>query len=149
MTDRAALEELLQRRWNDGAVFVGRILRPQDVEAVGAYLNGTLQGVATWRIENSRFYVLTVNNITDQRGVATALVDHMQAMAREKGFSALRVVISNDNWPALRFYQKRGFQLVELHIGIVDAMRREVPTIPECGVEGIAMHDEFELEISL
>lgn len=150
MADRSELENLLRLRWSDGAVFVrGRMLRPHDVEALGACLDGRLQGVATWRVEDGLFYMLTVNNITDQRGVASALLDRVLAMAREQGFSSLRVVISNDNWPALRFYQKRGFHLVALHVGVVDAMRREFPSIPERGVEGIPMRDELELEIAL
>lgn len=150
MTDRERLEDLLRLRWSDGGVFVGgRMLRPCDVEAIGAYIDGRLQGVATWRVEGGMFYMLTVNNITDQRGVATVLLDRMLSMAREQGFPALRVVISNDNWPAFRFFQKRGFRLVVLHAGIVDMMRRDVPSIPERGVEGIPMRDELELEIAL
>jgi GNAT superfamily N-acetyltransferase len=150
MTERHELEELLRLRWSGGGVFVrGRMVRPHEVEAVGAYLDDRLHGVATWRVEDGVLYMLTVNNITDQRGVASALLDRMIAMAREQGFATLRAVISNDNWPALRFYQKRGFRIVELHVGIVDRMRVEMPSIPERGVEGIAMRDEIELEIAL
>ncbi len=150
MTDRPALDELLRLRWSDGTIFVrGRMLRPRDVEAFGAYLDDRLQGVATWRIEDGLLYMLTVNNITDQRGVATALLDRMMGMAREHGLPCLRVVITNDNWPAFRFYQKRGFCLVDLHVGVVAMMRRDAPSIPVCGVEGIPMRDELELEIAL
>lgn len=150
MTDRPALEAVLRQRWSDGGVFVrGRMIRPQEVDAFGAYLDDRLQGVASWRVEDGVFYMLTLNNLTDQRGVATALLDHMLAVARAQGFASMRVVISNDNWPALRFYQKRGFALAELHVGVVDVMRREMPSIPERGVEGIPMRDEFELEIAL
>jgi len=150
MTDRGALEAVLRQRWSDGGVFVrGRLIRPQDVDAYGVYLDDQLQGVATWRIEDTVFYMLTLNNLTDQRGVASALLDHMLGLARAQGFASMRVIVSNDNWPALRFYQMRGFALAELHVGVVDQMRRAMPSIPERGVEGIPMRDEFELEIAL
>lgn len=150
MTDRAALEELLQLRWSNGSMFVrGRLLYPRDVEALGAYLDGRLQGVATWRVEDGVLYLLTMNNVTDRRGVSTALLERMLAMGREKGFAFMRALLTNDNWPAFRFYQKRGFRLVALHPGVVDMMRQMKPSIPEKGVEGIPMRDEIELEIVL
>ncbi len=150
MTDRAVLEDLLRLRWSDGSIFVrGRLLYPKDVEALGAYLDGRLQGIVTWRVEDGTLYMLTNNNITDQRGVSTALLDAMLTMGRQKGFPFMRALLTNDNWPAFRFYQKRGFRIVAVHPGVVDMMRQLKPSIPVTGIEGIPMRDEIELEIVL
>jgi hypothetical protein len=150
MADRTALEDLLRLRWSDGTIFVrGRLLSPQDVEAFGAYLNNRLQGVVTWRVEDGTLYMLTMNNITDKRGVSTALLDKMLAVGREKGFPFMRALLTNDNWPGFRWYQRRGFRIVAVHPGVVDMMRAMKPSIPERGVEGIPMRDEIELEIVL
>jgi GNAT superfamily N-acetyltransferase len=150
MTDRKALTELLRLRWSDGTVSVrGKLIGVGDVEAVGAYENDRLQGIATWLVEEGTLYLATMNNITDRRGVSTALLDAKIALGREKGFPVLRALISNDNTKALRFYQRRGFRIVAVHIGIVDMMRRLKPAIPEKGVDGIPMRDEIELEMVL
>ena len=150
MTDRMALTELLRLRWSDGTVSVrGKLIGVLDVEAVGAYADGRLQGVATWLVEEGTLYLATMNNVTDRRGVSTALLDAMIALGREKGFPVLRALISNDNTQALRFYQRRGFRIVAVHIGVVDMMRRIKPAIPERGVDGIPMRDEIELEMVL
>jgi GNAT superfamily N-acetyltransferase len=150
MTDRAALEELLRLRWSDGTIFVrGRLLAPPDVEALGAYLDERLQGVVTWRVEQGTLYLLTLNNVTDRRGVGVALLDAMLEMGRRKGFPFMRAMLSNDNIPALRFYQKRGFRIVAIHSGVVDMMRALKPSIPEIGIDGIPIRDEIELEIVL
>jgi GNAT superfamily N-acetyltransferase len=150
MTDRAALDELLRLRWSDGSIFVrGRLITPPDVEAFGAYHGNKLQGVATWRIEDGSLYLLTMNNITDRRGVGEALLARMLDLARERKLPHLRVIISNDNVGAFRFYQKRGFRIVAVHVGVVDMMRKMKPSIPEIGSEGIRMRDEIELEIAL
>jgi ribosomal protein S18 acetylase RimI-like enzyme len=150
MDDRTMLEDLLRLRWSDGTIFVrGRLLSPQDVEAFGAYFEGRLQGVVTWRVEEGTLYMLTMNNVTDRRGVSTALLDAMLAMGREKGFPFMRALLTNDNWPGFRFYQRRGFRIVAVHPGVVDMMRKIKPSIPETGVEGIPMRDEIELEIVL
>jgi GNAT superfamily N-acetyltransferase len=150
MTDRAALDELLRLRWSDGSIFVrGQLITPPDVEAFGAYHDNKLQGVATWRIEDGSLYLLTMNNITDRRGVGEALLAQMLDLARERKLPHLRVIISNDNVGAFRFYQKRGFRIVAAHVGVVDMMRKMKPSIPEIGSEGIRMRDEIELEIAL
>jgi GNAT superfamily N-acetyltransferase len=150
MTDRAALDELLRLRWSDGSIFVrGRLITPPDVEAFGAYHDNKLQGVATWRIEDGSLYLLTLNNITDRRGVGEALLARMLDLAREKKLPHLRVIISNDNVGAFRFYQKRGFRIIAVHVGVVDMMRKMKPSIPEIGSEGIPMRDEIEMEIAL
>lgn len=150
MTDRAALEALLRQRWSDGTVFVrGRLVTPQNVEAFGAYCDGALQGVATWLVEQGTLYLLTLNNITDRRGVGGALLAAMLDMGRRKGFPFMRAMLSNDNLPALRFYQKRGFRIIAVHCGVVDMMREIKPSIPAIGLDGIPIRDEIELEILL
>jgi ribosomal protein S18 acetylase RimI-like enzyme len=148
--DRTTLEDLLRLRWSDSTMFVrGRLLAPQDVEALGAYFDNRLQGMVTWRIEEGTLYMLTMDNVTDQRGVSTALVNAMLALGRSKGFPFMRALLTNDNWPGFRWYQKRGFRIVAVHPGIVDMMRQLKPSIPEKGVDGIGIHDEIELEILL
>ena len=150
MTNRRALEDLLRLRWSDGTIFVrGRLLAPADVEAFGAYRDNRLLGIVTWRVEDGTLYMLTMNNATDTRGVSTALLGKMLAFGREKGFAFMRALLTNDNWPGFRFYQKRGFRIVAVHPGVVDMMRQMKPSIPETGVDGIPMRDEIELEIVL
>lgn len=74
-------------------------------------------------------------------GTGTALVE---AVAGDAGARRLRLVTTNDN--ALRFYQRRGFRLAELHVGAVDEARRLKPTIPTIGDHGIPLRDELVLE---
>ena len=53
---------------------------------------------------------------------------------------------TNDNLSALRFYQRRGFRLVKIWPGAVDAARKSLkPTIPQVGQNGIPIHDEIDL----
>jgi hypothetical protein len=45
----------------------------------------------------------------------------------------------------LRFYQRRGFRLVEVRPGAMDHYRKRKPTIPEVGEFGIPLRDELRL----
>jgi hypothetical protein len=58
-------------------------------------------------------------------------------------------ITTNDNFPALRFYQKRGFRIVAVHPGAVERSRVMKPSIPLWGIDSIPIRDEIELEIPL
>lgn len=52
---------------------------------------------------------------------------------------------TNDNLHALRFYQKRGFDLFALHRFAVDRARKQKPQIPLFGNDNIPIRHEIEL----
>ena len=62
-----------------------------------------------------------------------------------QGVRELWLLTTNDNVDALRFYQRRGFALAELHVGGVDRARSLKPWIPSVGSDGIPMRDELVL----
>lgn len=150
ITDRAFLDELLRLRWSGGALMLrGKIVHPKDVEALAAYHDGRLAGVATWRLEGPVIYLATLNNITEQRGVGVALLDAMMNLGRQKGSALLRVIVTNDNLNALGFYQRRGFRIIAVHPGAIDTIRALLPNIPTMGANRIPIRDEIELETDL
>ena len=65
------------------------------------------------------------------------------------GCRRLWLITTNDNLAALRFYQRRGFELVAVHRRAVAAARRLKPEIPLVGAHGIPIRDEIELEMAL
>ena len=60
-----------------------------------------------------------------------------------------RLITTNDNTHALRFYQKLGFELTALYCHAVDLSRKLKPSIPETGQDGIPIRDEIELQLRL
>lgn len=150
ITDRAFLDQLLRLRWSGGALMLrGKIVHPKDVEALAAYHDGRLAGVATWRLEGPVIYLATLNNITEQRGVGVALLEAVMKLGRRKGSALLRVIVTNDNLNALGFYQRRGFRIVAVYPGAIDTIRTLLPNIPTMGANRIPIRDEIELEIDL
>jgi GNAT superfamily N-acetyltransferase len=150
ITDRVFLEELLRLRWSGGALMVhDRVIAPCDVEALAAYDSDRLAGVATWRLEGNILYMLTLNNITEQRGVGVALLAAMMKLGREKQAPLIRVIVTNDNLNALGFYQRRGFRIIAVHAGAVDTIRAMNPNVPTIGRDRIPIRDEIELEREL
>lgn len=61
-------------------------------------------------------------------------------------WTELRVTTTNDNLDALRFYQRRGFELVELRATAVERSRAALkPSIPARGYYDLPIRDELEL----
>ena len=93
--------------------------------------------------------VVTLDSLRPGRGIGTALIEAVKSAASAAGCRRLWLITTNDNLHALGFYQKRGFRLVAVHPGAVDAARRLKPEIPLNGNDGIPIRDEIELEIVL
>jgi DNA-3-methyladenine glycosylase I len=77
------------------------------------------------------------------------LLAAIRQLAQTNGCRRLWLITTNDNLPALRFYQKRGFHLVAVYPDAVTEARRLKPEIPVLGLEDIPLRDELELEIVL
>jgi ribosomal protein S18 acetylase RimI-like enzyme len=106
-------------------------------------------GLLIYRIERDECEVMSLNSQVQEHGIGTALIRAVVGVARAEGCRRLWLITTNDNLPALRFYQKRGFQLVAVHAGALEAARQLKPAIPLVGLDGIPLRDEIELEMNL
>ena len=52
-------------------------------------------------------------------------------------------IITNDNGPAIDFYQRRGMRLVAVHPNPLELSRRLKPEIPLTGLGGLPLRDEL------
>jgi GNAT superfamily N-acetyltransferase len=108
---------------------------------------GSLLGVLTYRRDGADCEITSLYTAESWRGTGTALIDAVVVAGHEAGCGRLWLVTTNDNVDALRFYQRRGFRLAELHVGAVDDSRARLkPSIPEIGDHGIPIRDELVLE---
>lgn len=127
----------------------GRTVAFREAEALIARAGHEKVGLLTYVTGATEWELLSVNAFARNVGVGTALLERVKQLARAAGVSKLWTVTSNDNLEALRFYQRRGFRLVSVEVGAVDAARRQKPTIPLVGCFGIPLHDELRLELGL
>jgi ribosomal protein S18 acetylase RimI-like enzyme len=106
-------------------------------------------GLLTYAVRGEACEIVTLNSWAEGLGVGTALLAAARETARAAGCRRLWLVTTNDNLPALRFYQRRGFRLVAVHAGAVDEARKIKPQIPVIGLDGIPLRDELELAMEL
>jgi GNAT superfamily N-acetyltransferase len=141
--DRPALHSFLSERHSAVVARLGRVVDALDHPALIAEDQaGELAGVLTYITTGDECEILTLHTATRWTGAGTALIEAVEQKARR-----LWVLTTNDNVDALRFYQRRGFRLKQLHPGAVDESRRGLkPEIPKTGEYGIPIRDEIVLE---
>ena len=93
--------------------------------------------------------IAALDGLAQGQGIGTALLETVKQVALEAGCRRLWLIVTNDNLPALRFYQKRGFHLAAVYPNALEASRRLKPEIPLFGLDGIPLRDEIELELTL
>jgi ribosomal protein S18 acetylase RimI-like enzyme len=106
-------------------------------------------GLLTYRIDGDACEILSLNSTREGHGAATALLARITELARAAGCRRVWLITSNDNLPALGFYQRRGYELVAVHRHGIDQARRLKPEIPLIGLFGIPLRDEIERELRL
>ncbi|MBE3560392.1 MAG: GNAT family N-acetyltransferase [Ktedonobacteraceae bacterium] len=106
-------------------------------------------GLITYSIQGPACEIVSLDSVYEKRGIGTALIEAVKAVARRAGCQRLWLVTTNDNLNALRFYQKRGFKLVAIYRDAVEQARKLKPQIPLVGEHGIPVRDEIELELPL
>lgn len=106
-------------------------------------------GLLTYHLGDSDCEIVTLNSLQPNLGIGTALLKAVGKVASQSGVRRLWLVTTNDNLPALRFYQKRGFKLVAVHCNALEKSRQLKPSLPLNGLDGIPLRDEIELEMVL
>jgi DNA-3-methyladenine glycosylase I len=145
--DRPWLTGFMTERWGVPlAAGGGRLHRLDDLPGFAAVsADGAVAGVVTYLIEADTCEVVSIDSVVQGEGVGTALLEAACQAAAAAGCRRVRLITTNDNVDALRFYQRRGFALTELRRGAVEESRRMKPQIPEVGAYGIPIRDELVL----
>ncbi len=149
-TMRSEVAEMLITVWgSDRMVSRGKLWYPGELPGYFAIVDGKPAGLITYHIDNHQCEVVTLNSRIERCGIGSALLAAVQEAAREAGCERLWLITTNDNLPALRFYQKRGFRLASLYPNALEVSRKIKPEIPLTGLDGISLRDEIELEMPL
>jgi N-acetylglutamate synthase-like GNAT family acetyltransferase len=110
---------------------------------------GSAVGLVTFQVEFQECQIITLDSWLENTGVGSSLINAVKHEALQSGCSRLWLITTNDNLQALKFYQKRGFQLVAVYPNALTESRRIKPSIPHIGMHGIPLRDEIELQMIL
>ena len=148
--DLPRLRQFWVEHW-DGEEMVtrGNIYRPEQLDGFVIEDDGEWIGLLTFFVKDGECEVTSLDSLREGQGLGTELLNAVVEEARKRNCERLFLITTNDNMHALRFYQKRGFELAAVHRGAVNESRKIKSSIPLIGFDGIPIRDEIELELSL
>lgn len=149
--DRAWIAALSAATWGSSRIIVFGDDGPELVDALSlpsllAWKAEARVGWLAYREEPGSCEVVSLVAVEPLRGIGSALLRSLALACRNSGTGLVRLVTSNDNLSALRFYQRRGFRLAALHRDALERARALKPSLPQLGQDGIPIRDMLELE---
>jgi GNAT superfamily N-acetyltransferase len=140
----------LKEEWSCPPVISrGRAIDTTGLPGFAAVEEDRLVGIVTYHMEKEACEIVTLNSFLMNRGIGTLLINAVLQAAKEKSCRRLWLITTNDNVNAISFYQRKGFDLVAVHINAIEASRKLKPEIPLIGMDGIPIKHELEFEIRL
>lgn len=144
-SDRAAARELFERDFGrTEIVSFGEVMNIDAMPALVAVMYDEPSGALAYRLLGDALHIvaLATDPMWQRSGVGGHLIAEAELLARRLELARLLVSTTNDNLPALYFYQRRGYRLIEL---VPDSFVRQTGRVVP-GFAGIPVRDEIRLE---
>jgi GNAT superfamily N-acetyltransferase len=143
--DRRLAFELFRREFGSRPLVADG--HPVTLDGIGllvAETEGGVTGALAWRAAARGLHILAMatDPMWQRSGVGGQLLAEAEQLARQQSHARVIVTLTNDNIPALYFYQRRGYQLSLVLAGAVAAHLRDSPP---AGFAGIPIRDEIQL----
>ncbi len=102
-------------------------------------------GLVTYRLLENEIEIISLDSIQEGKGIGAKLVEKVESVAKLKDLNEVSLITTNDNLNALKFYQKRGYRIIEVISDAVNVARTVKPSIPLIGYNEIPLQDELRL----
>jgi len=143
--DRRAARELFERDFGRTKIVAfGELIDIEQMPALVALMHQEPSGALAYRLFGDALHIaaLATDPMWQRSGVGGHLLAEAELLAERLGLTRIVVATTNDNLPALYFYQRRGYRLTALEIDSITSHTREM----HAGFDGIPVRDEIRLE---
>jgi ribosomal protein S18 acetylase RimI-like enzyme len=147
--DRSRIQELFIADFGHLTIVAfGEVMHADQEQALVAEMRADVAGALAYRRLGDALQVvaLATDPLWQRSGVGGYLLAEAQLLAKRQGLLRLVAATSNDNLPALYFYQRHGFRLIDV---ARDAFAQHLETPQAPGFAGIPIRDEIRMEKSL
>lgn len=148
--DKKAITIFLTKNWSSPQIVSrGKTHQADQLPAFVALQNDKIIGLLTFEICDDACEIVSLDSEIKNIGIGASLINYLKDYLKTKKCKRLWAITTNDNLSALRFYQKRGFELVAIYRNALEISRKLKPEIPMLGIDGIPLKDEIEVEMRL
>lgn len=149
MHNRERINSFISEHWFSTEMIIrGSIIDMTKVEGIVTLENNNIIGLLTYIIHGNICEITSLDSLLEGKGIGTNLINRLISIAKDACCSKVIVVTTNDNINAIRFYQRRGFDMARLYHNALDISRQMKPSIPLIGDNGILLKHEIEFEIN-
>jgi ribosomal protein S18 acetylase RimI-like enzyme len=143
--ERSTVRDLFRRDFGRTQIIAfGEVMNVDEMPALVATMHQDVSGALAYRLLGDGLHIVALaTDATWQRsGVGGHLVAEAELLARRLRLAKVVATTTNDNLPALYFYQRRGYRMTALvPAGILAHTHEELS-----GFGGIPVRDEVHLE---
>ena len=144
---RKSIVDLIAKNWGSPIMVTkGRVHDLSKLPGYIVYEGMEIKGLITYNVENDECEITSFDSFEENKGIGSALLEKVVKTAEEIGCKRIWLITTNDNTKAMRFYQKRGFDLKAIYCGSVQEARKIKPEIPLYGNDNIPIMHEIEFE---
>lgn len=147
--EQAAALELFRRDFGRTSIAsFGEVIPLSETSTIVAEMQGDVSGALAWRPRENALQIvaLATEPMWQRSGVGGHLVAEAEVVARRTGATRVVLATTNDNLPALYFYQRRGYRITDV---VRDAWRDHAELTIGVGFASIPVLDELRLEKTL
>ena len=149
-SNRQKVTEFIAEHWfGTEMVIRGKIIDMTRVDGFVILNGGVILGLITYLMKDGICEITSLDSLISNSGNGTMLVDSVINTAKRNRCRRIQLITTNDNINAIRFYQKRGFELAGVNCGAIDREREIKPQIPLTGQNGIPLRHEIEFAMEL
>jgi ribosomal protein S18 acetylase RimI-like enzyme len=144
--ERVVALELFRRDFGRTRIATfGEVVSLEDTSTIVADMQGDISGALAWKARDDGLQIvaLATDPMWQRSGVGGHLVAEAEALARRNGTGRMVLATTNDNLPALYFYQRRGYRIFEV---VRNAWREHADLAFNAGFADIPVLDELRLE---
>lgn len=148
--NRKIVNDFIINQWYSTKIIVrGKEIDISTADGIMVEENDEIKGLVTYILNHEICEIMSLDSIDESRGIGTTLVNKVIDIAREHGCKKIVLITTNDNINAIRFYQKRGLDMVQIYHNALDISRKLKPEIPLIGDNNIPLKHEIEFEMIL
>ncbi|RIO09541.1 GNAT family N-acetyltransferase [Mammaliicoccus sciuri] len=130
--NKQVLIDLFIDNWGDDEMVVSSgTYQLSDLPGFVAYDEVEIIGVITYIIRNDQIEIISLDSFRENVGIGSQLLKKLEEISEEKDITNISVITTNDNLNALKFYQKRGYNITKVIPNAVEKVRKQKPSIPQ------------------
>ncbi|MDO4333166.1 MAG: GNAT family N-acetyltransferase [Eubacteriales bacterium] len=146
--NRHQINEFMEQRWYTTTMIIrGREVDVTKTEGFCFRDGEAIIGLITYLVYENILEIVSLDSLRENQGIGTKLLELVIREAKERNLQKVVLITTNDNINAIRFYQKRGFDMAHLFRNAMDISRKLKPEIPIIGENFIPLRHEIEFEL--